>query len=185
MAATTSRPPKANQLTSSCRTNADSIARAHRISRRRLYEILGRAGIRLEQWAISECLEAACLLLASPQHAALPVSAVAARSGFTSPSHFTRRFRAAYGLTPREGRRHRCRPPPRTGGATERPPTSRQSRPPPALHAAAAEEDELPVQSAPNRARSPFDLGHNDSRSHHRAEGEQCDRGTGSSGGTG
>ncbi|WSV42983.1 AraC family transcriptional regulator [Streptomyces sp. NBC_01077] len=32
---------------------------------------------------------------------------MAARCGFTSPSHFTRRFRAAYGVTPREWRRHR------------------------------------------------------------------------------
>ncbi|MFI8360472.1 AraC family transcriptional regulator [Streptomyces sp. NPDC085612] len=85
----------------------DRIARAHCISRRRLYEVLGKAGTRLEQWVIAERLEAACLLLASPQHAGLPVSAVAARCGFTSPSHFTRRFRAAYGVTPREWRRHR------------------------------------------------------------------------------
>ncbi|MFI9202868.1 AraC family transcriptional regulator [Streptomyces sp. NPDC053048] len=48
---------------------------------------------------------AACWL--PPRHAALPVSAVAARCGFTSPSHFTRRFRAAYGVTPREWRRLR------------------------------------------------------------------------------
>ncbi|MCI4084646.1 MULTISPECIES: helix-turn-helix domain-containing protein [Streptomyces] len=61
----------------------------------------------LEQWVISERLEAACRLLTSPQHAGLPVSAVAARCGFTSPSHFTRRFRATYGVTPREWRRHR------------------------------------------------------------------------------
>ncbi|MFV6028859.1 helix-turn-helix domain-containing protein [Streptomyces sp. NPDC056264] len=55
-------------------------------------------------------MEAACRLLASPRHAALPVSAVAARCGFTNPSHFTRRLRAAYGTTPSEWRRHRTRP---------------------------------------------------------------------------
>ncbi|MFD9419702.1 hypothetical protein ACFWC9_34070 [Streptomyces goshikiensis] len=59
----------------------DRIARAHCISRRQLYAILGRAGIRLEQWVISERLEAACRLLTSPRHAGLPVSAVAARFG--------------------------------------------------------------------------------------------------------
>ncbi|WP_078857683.1 helix-turn-helix domain-containing protein [Streptomyces sp. NRRL F-4474] len=63
----------------------------------------------------SERLEAACRLLASPQNAGLPVSAVAARSGFTSPSHFTRRFRDAYGTTPREWRRHRNQGTPRPG----------------------------------------------------------------------
>ncbi|WKV75411.1 AraC family transcriptional regulator [Streptomyces sp. PCS3-D2] len=39
---------------------ADRIARAHAVSRRQLYTVLGRAGIRLEQWVISERLEAAC-----------------------------------------------------------------------------------------------------------------------------
>lgn len=88
----------------------ERIAAAHAISKRQLYIVLGRAGIRLEQWLITERLEAACQLLASPRHAALPVSAVAARCGFASPSHFTRRFRAAYGTTPSEWRRRRTRP---------------------------------------------------------------------------
>ncbi|MFD4867087.1 helix-turn-helix domain-containing protein [Streptomyces sp. NPDC058412] len=88
----------------------ERIAVEHAVSRRQLYVVLGRAGISLEQWLIGERLEAACRLLASPRHAALPVSAVAARCGFTSPSHFTRRFREAYGVTPSEWRRHRLRP---------------------------------------------------------------------------
>ncbi|MFB7037554.1 MULTISPECIES: AraC family transcriptional regulator [unclassified Streptomyces] len=85
----------------------DRIAHAHAISRRWLYAVLKGAGIRLEQWVIAERLETACRLLVAPNHAGLPVSAVAARCGFTSPSHFTRRFRAAYGVTPREWRRLR------------------------------------------------------------------------------
>ncbi|WP_407698335.1 helix-turn-helix transcriptional regulator [Streptomyces marianii] len=36
----------------------------------------------------------------------------------TSPSHFTHRFRAAYGVTPREWRRHRVQDPPRTAPET-------------------------------------------------------------------
>ncbi|MDX6761522.1 AraC family transcriptional regulator [Streptomyces sp. F8] len=102
----------------------DRIARAHCISKRQLYTTLGQAGIRLEQWVISERLEAACRLLASPQNAGLPVSAVAARSGFTSPSHFTRRFRDAYGTTPREWRRHRNQGTPRPGPAAPPSPIS-------------------------------------------------------------
>ncbi|MFE7411865.1 AraC-like ligand-binding domain-containing protein [Streptomyces laurentii] len=85
----------------------ERIAREHAVSRRQLYAVLGRAGISLEQWVIGERLETACRLLTSPRHVGLPISAVAARSGFTSPSHFTRRFRAAYGVTPREWRRLR------------------------------------------------------------------------------
>ena len=87
----------------------ERIAAEHAVSKRQLYVVLGRAGIRLEQWLIGERLEAACRLLVSPHHAALPVSAVAARCGFSSPSHFTRRFRVAYGTTPSEWRRHRIR----------------------------------------------------------------------------
>ncbi|WP_335935044.1 AraC family transcriptional regulator [Streptomyces sp. PTD5-9] len=97
----------------------DRIAREHAVSRRQLYAVLARAGISLEQWVIGERLEAACRLLTSPRHIGLPVSAVAARCGFTSPSHFTRRFRAAYGVTPREWRRLRIQEAassPRTGG---------------------------------------------------------------------
>ncbi|MFJ3975270.1 helix-turn-helix domain-containing protein [Streptomyces sp. NPDC090021] len=86
----------------------DRIAKQHAVSRRHMYAALSSAGISLEQWVIGERLEAACRLLASPRHVGLPVSAVAARCGFASPSHFTRRFRAAYGVTPREWRRHRC-----------------------------------------------------------------------------
>ncbi|MEU9268441.1 AraC family transcriptional regulator [Streptomyces sp. NPDC048251] len=83
----------------------DRIARAHAISRRQLYTLLSRAGLSLEQWIIHERLEAARRLLRSPHHAHLPVSALAMRCGFTSPSHFSRRFRTAYGVTPREWRR--------------------------------------------------------------------------------
>jgi AraC-like DNA-binding protein len=35
-----------------------------------------------------------------------PIHAIAARWGFTSAAHFTRTFRAAYGLTPKDYRRH-------------------------------------------------------------------------------
>ncbi|MEU6512511.1 helix-turn-helix domain-containing protein [Streptomyces sp. NPDC046978] len=84
----------------------ERVAVEHAISRRHLYAVLGRAGISLEQWLIEERLERARALLASPAYRGLTVAAVAARCGFGSASHFTRRFRAAYGLTPREWRRH-------------------------------------------------------------------------------
>jgi AraC-like DNA-binding protein len=85
----------------------ERIAAAHAVSVRRLYLLLGDAGISLEQWLITERLEAARTMLATARHDGLTVAAVAARCGFSSPSHFTRRFRAAYGMTPSEWRRHR------------------------------------------------------------------------------
>ncbi|GHE58947.1 hypothetical protein GCM10018785_30240 [Streptomyces longispororuber] len=84
----------------------ERIAAEHAVSVRRLYLVLNDAGISLEQWLISERLTKARRMLASPRHDGLTVAAVAARCGFTSPSHFSRRFRAAFGATPQEWRRH-------------------------------------------------------------------------------
>ncbi|MGW0998993.1 AraC family transcriptional regulator [Streptomyces sp. NPDC002520] len=42
---------------------------------------------------------------AAPSHQGFTVAAVAARCGFSSASHFSRRFHEAYGLTPRDWRR--------------------------------------------------------------------------------
>ncbi|GHI53726.1 hypothetical protein Srubr_35720 [Streptomyces rubradiris] len=83
---------------------AESIAAAHGVSVRHLYQVLREAEVSLEQWIISERLATARRMLASPDHAGLAIGVVAARCGFSSPSHFTRRFRSAYGLSPREWR---------------------------------------------------------------------------------
>ncbi|MFG3505553.1 helix-turn-helix domain-containing protein [Streptomyces sp. NPDC047821] len=82
----------------------ERIAAEHAVSVRRLYLTLNEAGISLEQWLITERLKKARRMLASPAHTGLTVAAVAGRCGFASPSHFTRRFRAAYGESPREWR---------------------------------------------------------------------------------
>ncbi|MGW1161726.1 AraC family transcriptional regulator [Streptomyces sp. NPDC002513] len=82
------------------------IAAEHAISVRRLYLLLSEAGISLEQWLIAERLTKAQQMLASPRYERLTVAAVSARCGFSSPSHFSRRFQAAYGLSPSEWRRH-------------------------------------------------------------------------------
>ncbi|MEU3607813.1 AraC family transcriptional regulator [Streptomyces sp. NPDC035033] len=87
--------------------SAESIAAAHGVSVRHLYQVLRDADMSLEQWIISERLDTARKMLASPDHAGLTIGAVAARCGFSSPSHFTRRFRSAYEVSPREWRRQR------------------------------------------------------------------------------
>ena len=43
--------------------------------------------------------------LASPAGRRRPIAAVARAHGFADPSHVTRRFRQAYGLTPRDWQR--------------------------------------------------------------------------------
>ncbi|WP_320784953.1 AraC family transcriptional regulator [Streptomyces sp. CRN 30] len=85
----------------------ERIAAAHAVSVRHLYSLLHRAGISLEQWLITERLGKARQMLASARYDRLTVAAVAARCGFASPSHFSRRFRAAYAVAPSEWRRLR------------------------------------------------------------------------------
>ncbi|WP_198347419.1 helix-turn-helix domain-containing protein [Nocardia terrae] len=83
---------------------AESIARAHSISLRQLYKLCASAGVSLEQSIIANRLERVRAELSSPAHSHLSIASVAGRWGFRDPSHFARRFRAAYGITPREWR---------------------------------------------------------------------------------
>ncbi|MET8701320.1 AraC family transcriptional regulator [Kitasatospora sp. NPDC004723] len=85
----------------------ERIAAEHAVSVRRLYTLLGGAGISLEQWLIEERLGKARRMLASARYDRLTVAAVSARCGFSSPSHFSRRFRSAHGVSPSEWRRLR------------------------------------------------------------------------------
>jgi AraC-like DNA-binding protein len=78
------------------------IAAAHNISVRYLYKLLEKEGIGLEQWIIERRLEGAHTDLASPAGRARPIESVARAWGFGDPSFFSRRFRRAYGITPRQ-----------------------------------------------------------------------------------
>lgn len=84
--------------------SAESIAAAHHISPRRLYELCATSGIGLEQWIIDERLHRARELLSWPRSRAVPIATIARRCGFTSHAHFSRRFRALFGVTPSEWR---------------------------------------------------------------------------------
>lgn len=77
-----------------------SIAHAHGISLRKLFAVCGEAGFSLEQWIITARLEGSRDDLARPEHRNTPIAAIARRWGFANPSHFSRRFRAMYGITP-------------------------------------------------------------------------------------
>lgn len=87
--------------------SAQSIAVAHGISTRRLYQICAEADLSLEQWIIARRLAGARAELSRPEIGPVPIATVARRWGFVSHAHFTRRFRAAYAVTPSEWRR-RC-----------------------------------------------------------------------------
>jgi AraC-like DNA-binding protein len=78
------------------------IAAATHVSVRHLYKVCARANLRLESWIIEQRLAAAREELARRASGPVAVSEVSYRWGFTNPSHFARRFRGAYGMSPSE-----------------------------------------------------------------------------------
>ncbi|GCB52371.1 helix-turn-helix domain-containing protein [Streptomyces sp. NL15-2K] len=83
---------------------AARIAYAHDISVRALYRLCSEAELSLERWIIEQRLEGARTRLASPVGRTRTIASVARAWGFTDASHFTRRFKEAYGVTPRQWR---------------------------------------------------------------------------------
>lgn len=80
----------------------EGIASAHRISVRYLHKLFEAEATTVGRWIQRERLER-CRRDLARQHGPAPaVSAVAQRWGFVNPSHFSRAFRAAYGMSPRE-----------------------------------------------------------------------------------
>jgi AraC-like DNA-binding protein len=80
------------------------IAGAHYISVRQLYKVCQQEGVGLEAWIIHQRLEAAKADLASRAGRQRTIATVAYAWGFGNASHFTKRFRAAYDMTPSEWR---------------------------------------------------------------------------------
>ncbi|MDD7937318.1 helix-turn-helix domain-containing protein [Actinomycetospora lutea] len=83
---------------------ADEIAAVHNISRRQLYALFARAGSSLEQTIITRRLEGAHDELGRPGARHKAIATVAHEWGFRDAAHFTRRFKDAFGMTPRERR---------------------------------------------------------------------------------
>lgn len=83
---------------------AARIAHVHNISIRSLYRLCEAGDVRLEPWIIQQRLVGARKDLAAPQFAYRTIEGIARSWGFTNASHFTRRFRRAYGMTPRAWR---------------------------------------------------------------------------------
>ena len=89
---------------------AEPIARAMYISVRQLYKLWEAEPRPLGQWILERRLDAARRALSSPRGRNQTVAAIARRWGFADSTHFSRRFRQAYGMSPREWR-HVGRPP--------------------------------------------------------------------------
>ncbi|MEU8778921.1 helix-turn-helix domain-containing protein [Streptomyces sp. NPDC048606] len=102
----------------------ERIASAHHVSVRHLHKLFRAEGISVGRWIHRERLERCRRELSRPSVTAPTVSAVAQRWGFVSPSHFSRAFRAAYGMSPREWQAHaRSTPGPGPAPDAERPGT--------------------------------------------------------------
>lgn len=80
------------------------IAAHHHISRRHLYKVLSRNGTCLGDWIRTQRLERCRDELASPAARHRAIAAVGRRWGFPNAAHFSRAFKATYGLSPRDWR---------------------------------------------------------------------------------
>jgi AraC-like DNA-binding protein len=81
-----------------------TIADAHHVSVRYLHKLFESERTTMAAWIRQRRLERCRRDLLDPARRDRPVSAIAARWGFTSPAHFNRAFRAAYDLPPGEYR---------------------------------------------------------------------------------
>lgn len=82
----------------------DRIARAHSVSLRTLYAAWAGNDLSLSAYIMAQRLELARRALVEPGSRVRTIAAVARHYGFVDATHFARRFREAYGLSPREWR---------------------------------------------------------------------------------
>jgi AraC-like DNA-binding protein len=82
----------------------ESIAKAHHISVRYLHKLFESEDTTARRWIQRRRLERCRRELGRPGSAALTISAVARRCGFSSAPHFSRAFRRRYGMSPAEWR---------------------------------------------------------------------------------
>jgi AraC-like DNA-binding protein len=81
-----------------------TVAAAHHISLRSLHQLFHDESLTVAGWIRRRRLECCRRELSDPSLAARPVSAIAAKWGFSSPGDFSRAFRAVHGLPPAEYR---------------------------------------------------------------------------------
>jgi AraC-like DNA-binding protein len=82
------------------------IARASHVSLRQLHKVWGSDGPSFSDYIIATLLARAREDLRRPALRSRSIFEIASSWGFADPAHFSRRFRAAYGMPPRQWRRH-------------------------------------------------------------------------------
>jgi AraC-like DNA-binding protein len=86
----------------------EPIAAAHYVSTRHLQKVFKAEGHTVTGWIRGRRLQRCREELVDPLHAGRSVSAVGARWGFPDAAHFSRVFKAAFGMTPSEWRVQGC-----------------------------------------------------------------------------
>jgi AraC-like DNA-binding protein len=84
---------------------AESVARAHNVSRRQVYGACAAADVSLEQLIIRRRLYGARAELSQPVAQLRSIESVARGWGFRNVSHFSRRFSEEFNISPREWRK--------------------------------------------------------------------------------
>ncbi|MEV7141843.1 helix-turn-helix domain-containing protein [Streptomyces tauricus] len=84
--------------------SAARIAAAHGISVRHLYAVLSRSGISLGDWIRARRLAECKRDLAGPNGRLRTIAAIGRSWGFLDATHFSKVFRQAYGMSPRDWR---------------------------------------------------------------------------------
>jgi AraC-like DNA-binding protein len=82
----------------------NQVAAAHYISVRQLHQIFQSEGTTVSTWIRTRRLEHCRRMLSDPLHDSRPVSEIGARWGLPDAPHFSRVFKAAYGVSPRQFR---------------------------------------------------------------------------------
>ncbi|WP_158562896.1 helix-turn-helix domain-containing protein [Marinitenerispora sediminis] len=107
------------------RLSPGSIAAAHHVSTSYLHRLFNEQNTTVAAWIRDQRLDHARRDLADPALDGTPIHRIASRWGFTHPAAFSRAFRAAYGLAPRDFRQRGRQAAARGGphpGARERTP---------------------------------------------------------------
>lgn len=81
-----------------------TIAQAQSISPRYLQKLFENEGTTATEWIRNRRLERCRQDLVDPEYAAAPIAAIGARWGLVDASYFSRLFKSAYGVSPREYR---------------------------------------------------------------------------------
>jgi AraC-like DNA-binding protein len=93
-------------LTSDPALNVDEIARRQGVTPRYVQILFEEQGTTFGEFVTERKLDAARAMLRSPRYAGWSIAGIAFETGFKDLSHFNRRFRRRFGMTPSELRRN-------------------------------------------------------------------------------